>query len=279
MLDLKTFCDDQQQHKKIKQYLLDESEWIEVERLAAVLRPFFKYSEKLQAINCTLSDFFGYWISIRLNMEKRDHPLKHLILTEMEKYKFSLLQNSVLVAAIYLDPRYQRVLSAGEKILACTLLKNIYIKYQMINTNENQPQNKSVSNINDSDSFDDMLAYLNSFPNEPEESGQMDRIHVDEVDDIIRSFEGKRESSMHISPLEYWEKHKTEMPILYELSQAIFAVPLTQSSVERTFSALPVILTAKRTRISDECLQNILLLKNNQNIPQNHLLVETDSEI
>lgn len=277
MLNLKTFCDEQQQDKKIKHYLLDENEWIDVERLAAVLRPFFKYVEKLQAVNCTLSDFFGYWISIRLNMEKKDHPLKTLILTEMEKYKAKLLQNPVLVAAVYLDSRYQRVLSVGEKRLACTLLKNIYFKYQVIKGTEIQPQTNDIVNNDDSDSYNDMMEYLNSFPNEPEGFNQINTINVDDVDDIIRSFDGKRESSMHVSPLEYWEKHKTEMPVLYELSQAIFAIPPTQSSVERTFSALPVILTAKRTRINDECLQNILLLKNNQNVhPENHLSVETN---
>lgn len=272
MLNLKTFCDEQQEDKKIKNYLLDEIEWIESEHLAAVLRPFFKYVEKLQAVNCTLSDFFGYWISIRLNMAKKDHPLKHFILTEMDKYKVSLLQNPVLVAAVYLDPRYQRVLSAGEKRLACILLKNIYIKYQVIKEVEIQPQTNNVVNNDDSDSFNDMMEYLNSLPNEPQVFSQT-TINVDKVDDIIGSFDGKRDSSMHVSPLEYWEKHKTEMPVLYELSQAIFAIPPTQSSVERTFSALPVILTAKRTRIGDECLQNILLLKNNQHMhPENHLV-------
>lgn len=55
-------------------------------------------------------------------------------------------------------------------------------------------------------------------------------------------------------------------PELYELSQMVLAAPCTQVSVERSFSALSVILTDRRLRISDENLANILFVKLNDDL-------------
>lgn len=266
-MNSKGFCDEHKHHKTISQYSLSDNQWIELERLLTVLKPFSKYTEKLQATNCTLSDFFSFWTTIRLDMEKRDHPLKVAIWNEMAKYGPTLLKNPVLVAAVYMDPRYQRVLTAEEKRLACTLLINIHIKYQVMSQDGSESiQNdaNNDNNNNESDSLDDFAQYLNSFDSS-------NQINTNNIEELIKSFDGKRES-LRVSPFEYWEKHKSEFPELYKLSQAIFAVPPTQSSVERCFSSLPIILTARRTRLGDNCLQEILLIKNNQNISFENLV-------
>jgi hypothetical protein len=50
--------------------------------------------------------------------------------------------------------------------------------------------------------------------------------------------------------LQYWELKKTAEPELHTISQVILAIPSTQVSVERAFSALALILTYLRTRVT-----------------------------
>lgn len=48
------------------------------------------------------------------------------------------------------------------------------------------------------------------------------------------------------------------------------AIPPTQASVERTFSALALVLTSHRTNLGDEILENILLVRLNHDLSINH---------
>ena len=56
-----------------------------------------------------------------------------------------------------------------------------------------------------------------------------------------------------------------EIPLLYEASQVVFAVPATQVSVERAFSALKLILQPQRVHLNSKSLQNILFVRFNEN--------------
>lgn len=63
--------------------------------------------------------------------------------------------------------------------------------------------------------------------------------------------------------LEYWKKYHRHDQELSQLAQVALAVPATQVSVERAFSALSTILTKLRTKLSKKTLTNILLYKLN----------------
>lgn len=63
--------------------------------------------------------------------------------------------------------------------------------------------------------------------------------------------------------LKYWEKMKSSEPYLYKLAQIVMAVPASQVSVERCFSALKFILSDHRYNLSDESVKNVLLVRLN----------------
>lgn len=56
---------------------------------------------------------------------------------------------------------------------------------------------------------------------------------------------------------------KFKSPHMSELAQVVLATPATQVSVERSFSALSFILNEKRTSLSPENINSILLVKLN----------------
>lgn len=66
--------------------------------------------------------------------------------------------------------------------------------------------------------------------------------------------------------LEYWLNLKFSKPDLHQLAVVALSVPTTQVSVERAFSALALVLTDHRTRLSEETLENILILRLNKNL-------------
>lgn len=66
--------------------------------------------------------------------------------------------------------------------------------------------------------------------------------------------------------LDYWETKKYVEPDLYQLSQIVLATPPAQVTVERAFSSLSLVLTNRRTRLLQETLHNILIVKLNSDL-------------
>jgi hAT family C-terminal dimerisation region len=66
--------------------------------------------------------------------------------------------------------------------------------------------------------------------------------------------------------LHNWEKRRYDEPNLFKISQVILAVPPTQVSVERAFSALGLVLTARRNRLGDKTIDDLLVCKLNSDV-------------
>lgn len=263
-MQLRVFCDSLKEDNRIKNNLLSETDWIAVEKLLNVLEPFYKCSLRLQAQSHTLSDFYGNWLHITIKLQKMpDSVLKTNIVEQMDIRKTMLLDNPIMLSAIYLDPRYQRTLDSDQRKLAIFFLTGVYQKLVNLekNTNENvtEIQNQNLENGNESDSFEDLVSFLHSIPN-----GSSDNQVCDHTTEILEKFNGVVED-LRTPVLQYWEAKKAQT-VLYKLSQVIFAVPPTQTTVERAFSALALILISLRTRISDQNLQNILIVRLNRDI-------------
>ena len=58
--------------------------------------------------------------------------------------------------------------------------------------------------------------------------------------------------------LQYWELRRFSHPELYKLSQVVLSIPATQVSVERAFSALSLVLSHLRSRMSSETINDCL---------------------
>lgn len=63
--------------------------------------------------------------------------------------------------------------------------------------------------------------------------------------------------------LRYWELKSGTDPEMDAVAEIVLALPISQVSVERAFSHLPLILTDRRTRESDKTLDNNLTVKLN----------------
>ena len=68
----------------------------------------------------------------------------------------------------------------------------------------------------------------------------------------------------HIDVWNHWLQKKATHKDLFAVAAVIYAVPSTQVSVERAFSALVLILSDHRTALSEQTLEDLLITKLNQ---------------
>lgn len=249
--------------------MLLETEWDAVIEILLVLKPFYEATKQLQSVQRGLSDFYGDWIRITVKVSKsKNTELVGNIREQMEKWKVQLLHNPIMISAIFLDPRYQRGLSTEQKDLAIFFLTGLYQKLSLLeskspeNVNENHGQPANDSNSSE----EEMLQYLNCTQGEGNVNPTINQNSTSllNVEEALKEFIGVTES-LKLPLMGYWEANKSKT-VLYKLSQVIFAIPPTQTTVERAFSSLALILTPLRNRLSDENLQNILLVRLNQDI-------------
>lgn len=156
-MKLKPFCDTNTYE------LLTETEWNTIQNIITILGPFNKYSKKLQSETASLSDFFGYWTMLRIKVSKANDELSKNLLTQMDKYHDLLMKNPTLIAAVYLDPRYQRGICVN-KHMAVTYLTGLYAK--IIEVEDYQDESnpfETIEESNDKDgSYEELGQYLDA---------------------------------------------------------------------------------------------------------------------
>lgn len=273
-MELKSFCQNHADHKLLKDLVLCDAEWESVHELVTILSPFNKCSKRLQSVELSLSDFFGIWTSLRIKLAKRSDEFSGIVIDQMNKYHTVLMDNPLIVASIYLDPRYQRSLTADKKDLARKVLVDLYVRLRRIETfeisEENTIQTEQTDAINCSDnSEEEIYAFLDacgsiddSRQNPIQISNENDTQWLEEQ---LKKFDGITEP-LSKSIFALWEQMKTAWPEIYTLASVILAIPPTQTTVERAFSALALVFTSHRTKLSDQSLQNILLVRLNYKI-------------
>ena len=88
-------------------------------------------------------------------------------------------------------------------------------------------------------------------------------ISVHDVDKLLEEFFIEPRIDKKNCALQYWEQRKHTSPYLYVLSSVVLALPVTQVSCERAFSGLKFILSDLRSQLSNDVLEDILIIRAN----------------
>lgn len=157
LLELKTFC--LKSAKDIKELHINESDWHRIEKLCEVLFPAYDISIKLQRKDLLLSDMFFAWYSCKLKVQKMIGSISVKFTAALSKRGELLLNNSCVYASVYLDPRYQVLLSDSEKDTAKKhLLKIFNLKSKFVDM---RPLEESpISRVSSDDELEAMLQQL-----------------------------------------------------------------------------------------------------------------------
>lgn len=66
-----------------------------------------------------------------------------------------------------------------------------------------------------------------------------------------------------VSPMLYWQKVEASDPAMARLAKIVLALPVTQVTVERAFSHLPLVLTDRRNRLHGQTMDDLFMIKFN----------------
>lgn len=240
----------------------------------------------LQKKEFTLSDFYGLLqiMDMKLNKLISSPNKKHTKLAadlqdHMNTRKKQLIENPLMRCAMFLDPRYKFDIDCDNELLIfvkMTLekvwqrIKSVkYVEQTSEEPQRNQVQNKSLDNM------DDLFAELdaeynaklkkngaideNLSPCHPNFSKEFSDIAetIHQYENFVSGSRMKSSDSVHT----FWEQNKSTFGLeLYEIASTIFAIPPTQSSVERFFSALKYLFNDYRYNLAEDLLESCLLI-------------------
>lgn len=110
-----------------------ELDWDWVELYLNAFKDAYDTTLKLQQEQLTFSDFFIAWLELKLKCQNSQNIITKQLLALLQLRETKLLENEVLLSAIYLDPRINLMLTEQQKALAKQNLKSIARRYLHLN--------------------------------------------------------------------------------------------------------------------------------------------------
>lgn len=263
LLELRSFCDNAQREDfpEVVRARLTDEEWIIVDKIKSILQPFAIQTTVLQSEQLSLSDIYGVWA--KLIMELKFFPgdqLTKQLLIQMKERQSDLLSNQVLNACLYLDPRYQKYMNERAKQRAIDYLTTVFGRIQRIEGMNEELERRQVAQVNADLEMVLSMMMNRSFDAENDISNNVAARPA--IVDILKGFD-RTEMDMNSNIFNYWEQRKTANPELYKLASVVHSVSPSQTSVERGFSAFALVLTHLRSVLGDDILENMLIVRLN----------------
>lgn len=257
------------------------NKWGQLNELKRILHVLYLTTVVLQNNDFTLSDFYGCLklIDLKLNQiieepRRKLTGLARKLQQSMKKRMTKVIENPLMVCALFLDPRYKfSIDSDPEKVsLAKLHIGHIWERIKMVKFGgvEQEPETPEL-NVTP-ENMDKYFAELDMHLNESTGirasstgASSCDRnVIVDAINKYEVSVMGARMKSSESVHL-FWESKKEEFGSeLYEIASVLFAVPPTQASVERNFSALKYMFTDYRYNLNQDLLEALLLIHLNR---------------
>lgn len=257
LLFLKNFCKGLESQMK-KLYISDEN-WLKLQSLKNTLRVLCEAVIKSQNSQLTLPDFYHVYNTCKLDLIKLNNEYSNILLSKLENRSNHIIGTKIMNACLFLDPRYQFMLSNEQKETSIAFLSKIYSYYYCNNITLEEENIRRVRSCRDS--FDVIL-------NEKKRESNLQSINSSRIESLLRGFNDmKYEIEQDI--FHFWNSIKLVWPELYLLFKIVFAVPATQVSVERAFSTLKFIYSDLRERLNSDLLEDILTINlNNSNFKE-----------
>lgn len=240
--------------------------WSIIEEIANILSIPSEVTTAVESQLLTLSDLFGILLRMELKLKKfkqNQNPKTDLAEILLEKFyarRVKLVENPAMKCAVYLDPRYNYELSSIETKIAKYTLENLHLKWkQRVEPND-------VSNSSKDDSFEEyQRAKRKCIADAAKESTDPNSLPL-----LMEKYETSLpELHYKESILKYWESHKNDDPILYQLACIVNTIAPTQVTVERAFSILNLVYNSRRTSLDPELLEHLLLVSLNKEMVSN----------
>jgi bifunctional polynucleotide phosphatase/kinase len=266
-----------------KNLFLTNAQWEQAEELRDILQRAFEVTKKLQFDDITPGYFYKKWSGLRLCYENNDSLLATEIAKSMKKREADLLNNGLLLAAVCLDVTSMEMLPMDSAEKAIQTITSLALRIQgldeddskqIITDDDDDDAMSSSSEDSATDSDEEMrvlrkkqrrtCASFSSRPGEKlSETASPAAQTITGVKAAIEKLKNQRialkktkKDLLTLINEDYPEELK-------EVALLLCTMPVTQVSVERLFSALKIFKRDQRSRLKEDILNALLLLKAN----------------
>lgn len=251
--------------KKVQLFEMITQKWKSLKELVLVLEIAYNATIALQSPCITLSDVFGIWTKIRIHLEacaaKSSFKTKlsqNLIECLQARYH-TVFDNAQMKCSLLLDPRFRNVILKDRESfdIAKSTLVNLY--HRLNGLHEPSPINQASNASSDLHLSFDEQSELNKLMS-TSHSNTDRQLDIEEAIILFQPDILPSEKSV----LDFWETQKQS--ILYDLAMAVHSIPPTQVQIERDFSSLGYIFSERRYRLSQQRLEQVLLIHFNKDL-------------
>lgn len=271
LLEFREFINTHRDLEAVSLEISNET-WNLLTNLKCSLEPAMILSKKLQMEQLTFGDFWYEWLKCILKIKKVTGSFSIILAEALENRQKTLLDNDTYLSAIYLDPRFNAILSREQVEKAVKHLVNTWSRLASLQERQAPAEVAGAPNLSGmvhnsveisvNQEIENMLhvADLNR------QNSLNYIIHNTDFDkeEVVRDFLRFPRIDQLKSVLDYWEEKKNFHSQLYPLALAVLSVPATQVSVERIFSALKYVLSPLRHNLLGDAVNDILVIQQNK---------------
>lgn len=202
-------------NKKSKLSNLSNNDYDKLQLIVDALKPAKVTTKKLQAEQLQVGDFIQAWLMCKHKTKTIDSSLAKALVTAMQEREVKLMESSALLCAIYLDTRWQILLSETQKEIAVSHLVSVWQRLQALKTIEiNTPSSAYNDGAFRSKSTEKIEDPLELMLLEKENSRQSKHIKTNKSDikHLLINFGNEERIKYEEDILLYWEKKKSDLP-------------------------------------------------------------------
>lgn len=213
-----------------------------------------------------LTEFYRCWVITKLKVQSHiNQPCKtklyaHLLKAILKRER-QLLDNKLMKCAMILDPRFCDELEGEQAMQTKQMLVEIWNLMKPL-------RNAEVSIMNQNANVDSNADIFRNYMKNKGKHRQMELENTTTNDEFLNSVNSfiERESiedctfGDYWSIVHFWDSKKKAYPLLYEVAMVIFAIAPTQVTIERLFSVFAHIFNDHRTSLSQQLLEDILII-------------------
>ncbi|XP_073429431.1 uncharacterized protein [Dendrobates tinctorius] len=267
LVELKTFLVDMAN----PQLALNESQWNQVTELEKLLEHPFTVTKKLQTEDLTPGIFLKEWKNLMFRLSQRGGLIASGIATSMKRREELLLQNNILLAAVYVDPMHRILLDDQQLSKGKEALFEIAVRMKGLqNSQEEQEEFGRPATSSPSSSTDEEFNFEKYLDHK--DRAKCSRIEEESSPSRNTASTFQQNFSCALKEIEKFDRSskitvQQAIPlypdIVRDVARVVTALPPTQVSVERLFSALKIIRSDLRASMKEDLTEAILFLRTN----------------
>ena len=251
--------------------LLTDDQWLVIEGIVAGLKQVYVLSKVLQTKSLTAGYFLASWTKTKLVLKSfTNSPISAYLAQAMTVRETTLVHNPAFLASVFLDLRFKSLLTGEQEASAKAHLLLVSQKLEQIVHATHDVQvldqsrspaaciSDSGSNVDDDQLGDKMLETLLKSKDGTNKGDRSTPTGICEALDKIAS---ASRIPQDVEIRSWWMKHGPKELIF--VAFAVLALPVSQVSVERTFSGLRYILSERRMCLNDVSIDAVMILRCN----------------